>query len=578
MMGNNNIQKFSFIKIFIIGLGFFTTGISWALYNSYMPIFLRDYISSSIVIGIIMALDNIVAIFFYPLIGALSDRIRTPIGRRMPFILIGIPIASLFFALIPFDKTIASFLGFSLQGNLTEAFIIRMILVMSFIIGMTIYRSPVIALTPDVTPDKHRSTANGIINLMGGVGAVFAFFVGSRLYEIDRSLPFLVTAGIMVFSLILMLIFVREPKNPPITKEKEEKVKIIPAIVEVFTEKEKSALLILFSILLWFMAYQALETWFTTYSVKTLVKIEHIEQIERTDNWKIERDSDNRLVYHSNQHDITLLDGNTVIFLSDEVNEEGKHKETVIVKEKQVIILEPDGEYKELQKDKKYKIPYENDKHLLLAQNGKTLLVGKGLEKDIRELSAKYTIRRAEKCSVENDELNFCRAVKENEASNAMTYFGLLFILVSIPAGIISKYIGRKRTIMIGIAGLIIILTVVLFIKDIDVLIWVLAFGGVFWAFININSITMMWEIATNERLGTYTGLYYFFSQAAAVVAPPLFGVFFDVIGHHVLFPVSIGFFGLAFLFMSFVKRGEYVEKTDENTHTETNEQIDSNS
>ncbi len=568
-MGNNNAQKFSLIKTFIIGLGFFTTGVSWALYNSYMPIFLRDYISSSIVIGFIMALDNIVAIFFYPLIGALSDRIRTRFGRRMPFIILGIPIAAFFFALIPFDKTIASFLGFSLQGNLTEAFIIRMILVMTFIIGMTIYRSPVIALMPDVTPDKHRSTANGIINLMGGVGAVFAFFVGSRLYAIDRALPFLVTSGIMIISLILMFFFVKEPKNPPISKEKEEKVKIIPAIIEVFTEKEKSALLILFSILLWFMAYQALETWFTTFSVKTLVKIEKIEHLEKTDNWKIQRDEDNHLLYQSGGSKITLNDGDIIVFLSDKDNGESVYKESVILKENKVTILKPDGQHIELEQNDKYKLPYDENKQLLYAKNGKTLLLGEDLDKDITEFSAKYTIRSPEKCSIGDDKLRFCRAVKENEASNAMTYFGLLFILVSIPAGIISKYIGRKRTIMIGIAGLICIMTAVLFIKDIDILIWVLAGGGVFWAFININSITMMWEIATNERLGTYTGLYYFFSQAAAVVAPPLFGVFFDAIGHHVLFPVSIGFFALAFLFMSFVKRGEYVEKKVETEHSE---------
>jgi MFS family permease len=551
--------KLNYLKTFIIGLGFFTTGVSWALYNSYMPIFLRDYIESSIVIGFIMALDNIVAIFFYPLIGSLSDRIRTRFGRRMPFVLLGIPIAAVFFALIPFDKTIASLLGYSLQGDLTAAFIIRMVFVMSFIIGMTIYRSPVIALMPDVTPDKHRSTANGIINLMGGVGTVFAFFVGSRLYGIDRSLPFIVTSIIMVISMVLMFLFVKEPKIPPVTKEKEEKVKIIPAIKEVFTDKDKSALLILLAILLWFMAYQALETWFTTYATKNIVQQENITNLEKTRGWDVEVENGS-LRYVSPNSNISLDDGDTVVMLPEEEGINPDENETVIVKPESVVVLSADGNYHTVTGEYDYLFPKNGDKRLILADNGRALIVSGRIEKDVLDITTKFTIASPSECSIEVGD-TFCRWVKENEASNAMTYFGLMFILISIPAGLLSKKIGRKTTIMIGIVGLIVILGISLFLRNIHLLTAVLSAGGIFWAFININSITMVWEIATNERLGTYTGLYYFFSQAAAVTAPPLFGVFFDFIGFGVLFPVSIGFFLLALLCMNFVRKGEYVEK-----------------
>ena len=553
--------KLNYLKTFIIGLGFFTTGVSWALYNSYMPIFLQDYIPSSIVIGIIMALDNIVAIFFYPLIGSLSDRIRTPIGRRMPFVLIGIPIASVFFALIPFDKTIASLLGYSLQGDLTAAFVIRMIFVMTFIIGMTIYRSPVIALMPDVTPDKHRSTANGIINLMGGVGTVFAFFVGSRLYEIDKALPFIVTSIIMVISMILMFLLVKEPKVPPVTKEKEDKVKIIPAMKEVFFDKDKSALFILMAVLLWFMAYQALETWFTTYAKENLVQQESINSLEKTEGWEIEVD-DGSLRYVSSKGSVAINNGDTIIMLPEREGIEPEENETLIKKSDRVVVLSADGGYHTVTEDYDYLFPKDGDKRLILADNGKVLIVSGRIEEDVTDITSRYTIADGSQCSIELED-NFCRWVKENEASNAITYFGLMFILISIPAGLLSKKIGRKTTIMIGIIGLMVVLGISIFIRDIHFLTAVLSVGGVFWAFININSITMVWEIATNERLGTYTGLYYFFSQAAAVTAPPLFGLFFDFIGLEVLFPVSIGFFALALLFMSMVKKGEYVEKAD---------------
>ncbi len=556
-------EKLNYLKTFIIGLGFFTTGVSWALYNSYMPIFLRDYINSSVIIGFIMALDNILAIFFYPMIGALSDRIRTKVGRRMPFIIVGIPIAAFFFALIPFDKTIASFFGYSLQGDLTFAFVMRMILVVSFIVGMTIYRSPVIALMPDVTPDKHRSTANGIINLMGGVGSVFAFFVGSRLYAIDRSLPFIVTSVIMVISLILLILLVKEPKVPPVEEEKKDKVKIIPAMKEILVDKDKSALLILFAILFWFMAYQSLETWFTTYATKTLVKVEKIENLSKTSKWSVLINKDEKKDIHyisdwADSNSIQVNKGDTIVFLG----QKEENKETIILKKNETIVLKPDGDYETLTIGSKYNLPSDEKKYIILAENGNTLIIEDRLERDITELQSKFTIAKAENCSISNDN-EFCREVKENEGSNAITYFGVVFILISLPAGLISKKIGRKRTIMIGIVGLVVVLGVSLFIKNIDILTYVLAIGGAFWAFININSITMIWEIATNERLGTYTGLYYFFSQTAAVVAPPLFGLFFDLIGYNVLFPVSIGFFALAFICMMFVRKGEYIPLQD---------------
>lgn len=552
-------EKLNYGKTFIIGLGFFTTGVSWALYNSYMPIFLRDYISSSSIIGFIMALDNILALFFYPIIGAFSDRVRTRIGRRMPFIVIGIPVSAFFFALLPFDKTIASLLGYSLQGDLTAAFVIRMLLVMFFIAGMTIYRSPVVALMPDVTPHRHRSTANGVINLMGGVGAVFAYGFGSMMYGVDRALPFIVTSVIMIASLILMYAFIKEPKVPPVSEDRVEKVKIVPAMKEIFTEKDKSALFILLAILLWFMSYNAIESWFTTYATKTLVKSEKIVNLNKTEGWMASRnDATRQLEYRAPSGEVVPLSfGDRIVFLSEKQNNQSIAKETIVLKDDTVIVLQPGGAAATIGVNQHYKIPYKENNSITLAQNGNTLLVEDGLERNILELPSRFTLSSPEKCPLDSG-AEFCREVKENEASFALTLFSLMFLLVSIPAGFLSIKIGRKRTIMAGISGLVAVLVISLFVKNITVLTYVLALGGVFWAFININSITMVWEIATDERLGTYTGVYYFFSQTAQIAAPVVFGMFFDMMGYSVLFPTSIAFMVLALVCMSRVRKGEY--------------------
>ena len=113
-----------------------------------------------------MTLDNIAALLIQPPVGAWSDRLRTPIGRRMPFILIGAPIGAVAFGLIPMAAILPLFVACT----------------STLLISMAFWRTPVIALMPDITPSKFRSQANGVINFMGGVGSIAAFLGGSRFY------------------------------------------------------------------------------------------------------------------------------------------------------------------------------------------------------------------------------------------------------------------------------------------------------------------------------------------------------------------------------------------------------------
>ena len=147
--------KFNYGKIFLLGFGFFGVSVIWTVYNAFVPLFLANkFHLSPILIGFFMTLDNIAAIFIQPPVGAWSDRLRTPIGRRMPFILIGAPIGALVFGLIPLASVLPLFVACT----------------STLLLSMAFWRTPVVALMPDITPSQYRSQANGIINLMGGVG------------------------------------------------------------------------------------------------------------------------------------------------------------------------------------------------------------------------------------------------------------------------------------------------------------------------------------------------------------------------------------------------------------------------
>jgi len=188
---------FSYRKTFLLGFGFFSISLLWSIYNSYIPIFLKEFSLSSLLVGFIMTFDNILAIVLQPYIGFLSDQTRTRFGRRMPFIMVGAPIAAVFFLLIPFAK------------SLNIGWMITTILIMN--LAMAIFRAPVIALMPDTVPSQSRSKANGVVNFMGGLGALLAFLVGSKLYEINKSLPFIIGGVALVVSCLLVFVFVKEP-------------------------------------------------------------------------------------------------------------------------------------------------------------------------------------------------------------------------------------------------------------------------------------------------------------------------------------------------------------------------------
>jgi MFS family permease len=130
---------------------------------------------------------------------------------------------------------------------------------------MAFWRTPVVALMPDITPSRYRSQANGIINLMGGIGTIIASLVGSTLYEINIAFPFWMGSVLVIVAALLVFIFIKEPKE---YEESVQEPNLFESLRELFDSEEKSGVRILWAIFFWFLAYTGIEAFLTLYATK----------------------------------------------------------------------------------------------------------------------------------------------------------------------------------------------------------------------------------------------------------------------------------------------------------------------
>ncbi|MCG8514131.1 MAG: MFS transporter [Halanaerobiales bacterium] len=367
---------------------------TWSLYNAFVPIFLKRFVAGETLIGLIMTLDNIAAITLQPYFGALSDNTYSRFGHRMPFMIIGIPIAALFFALIP----------------LADNFWLLLVFIIIMNLAMSVFRSPTVALMPDLTPSPLRSKANGVVNFMGGVGAILTYGLAARLYELNPAFPFILFSLLLLVILLAFLMKLREPERP----RTGEQIKIWQIVGEIFRTRERRILYILMAIFFWFFGYAGVETFFTLY--------------------------------------------------------------------------------------------------------GRNYLL-----------------------------------IKESTAAQALLFFSLTFVLFAIPSGILAGKYSRKKIITIGIIGLIVVFSGLALTSDLLVIRLVLLIGGIFWAFININSYPMVVDQA-GDKIGAYTGVYYFFSTIPAILAPVFVGFLIERLGYGILFISAIFSFMLALFFILKIK------------------------
>ncbi|MCT4663161.1 MAG: MFS transporter [Tissierellales bacterium] len=253
-------MKLNYKKTLTLGMGFFAIALVWQIYNFYVPLFLAEYIPNSMtMVNGIMTMDNVLAVTMIPIIGSLSDHTKTRFGRRMPYLLIGMPLSALFFVLIPhFNLNSGGSLG------------VFVILIMLYLTMMSLFRSPTIALMPDITPPELRSKANGVINFMGGFGTILALTLGAMLYKMNENYPFWMTGVLMMVSLAVLFFGIKEPEVGTIGEHDDEKLNFKQSIHDLFHSSDKTTSYILCAIFCWFVAYEGVLATFSNYCVKFL--------------------------------------------------------------------------------------------------------------------------------------------------------------------------------------------------------------------------------------------------------------------------------------------------------------------
>ena len=257
-------MKLNYKRTFFIGLAFLSISAFWQMYDNIIPLILQNsFHLNETLIGAIMAMDNVLAVFLLPFFGVLSDRCKSPMGKRTPFIIVGTLASVIFMLLLPVADDTDNLALFIAALGLT-------------LLAMAFYRSPAVALMPDLTPKPLRSKANAVINLMGAVGGVYSLIMISLLVgNGDRPdyLPlFISVAALMGFAVILLIATIRENKLA------RQLLEEFPQNVEgglqetekggqsLTPEVKKSLIFILLSIFLWFTAYNAVTTAFSRYA------------------------------------------------------------------------------------------------------------------------------------------------------------------------------------------------------------------------------------------------------------------------------------------------------------------------
>ena len=501
-------MKLNYKRTILVGFAFFLICAFWQAYDATIPVILTNKFGmSQTASGIIMALDNILAVFMLPIFGALSDKCRFKQGKRTPFITVGTIIAAVALVALSVvdtaqmknisdisaiddpaalsviydqqkDTTLQTpegeqfvlgqvfskedFVTFTSQIRLTSGkeitnpdytnyvvparqacaatataaqptmLTLFIGLLLAVLVAMAIFRSPAVALMPDVTIKPLRSKANAVINLMGTAGGILILVLGMvfatsavKNAMMNYTLYYGIVAGLMILSLVIFRLTVKEPQWAAQMQEDSLRLGIEEAQDQEDGEKRRlsksevrSMLLILASVALWYIGYNAVTSKYSLYASSVLG-----------------------------------MDYNTT---------------------------------------------------LLLAQGAA--------------------------------------------------------IVSYLPAGMVASKIGRKKTILAGVVMLTVAFGIAAFMRagsSVLLMNVLFALAGIGWATINVNSFPMAVEMCSGADIGKYTGYYYTASMAAQIVTPIFSGFLMDKMGMTVLFPYAAVFVGLAFVTMILVRHGD---------------------
>lgn len=492
-------MKLNYKRTIFVGFAFFLICAFWQAYDNTIPLILTNKFGlPQAVSGVIMALDNILALFLLPLFGTISDRCTSRLGRRTPFILVGTIAAAILLVGLSFvdnyqlrsvqeiaalddpkalsiiyedqcDKELMTPEGerFVLSERFSEdefcairstsdnteytefvvparqayarevtkaspaALIVFILVLLLLLISMAIFRTPAVALMPDVTIKPLRSKANAVINLMGSAGGILILVLGmvfatsaTKNAMMSYTAYFAVIAGVMLLALAIFMWRMREPQ---LVRQMHDDSRRCGIEEEAENERShrklgkgerRSLIFLLASIVLWFMGYNAVTSKYSVYAANILNK----------------------------DYNLTLI---------------------------------------------------------------------------IAQAAA---------------------------------------ILAYLPVGMISSKLGRKKTILAGVVMLTSAFTVACFLRENSPTLLMnamFALAGIGWATINVNSFPMVVEMCSGGDVGRFTGIYYTASMAAQTVTPMISGILMDKFGMTVLFPYAAVFSGLAIVTMAFVLHGD---------------------
>ncbi len=396
-------ERLSYGRTVFISLAYFPIGLLWGIFNAFVPLILREHLTSTTAVGSVMTACSVVAAGIQPVFGGVSDRTRTRIGRRLPYIVIGAPLSALVFLVIPY------------AGGLVAL----VIALLAFTLVMSTWRAPAVALMPDLVPSRLRSQANGVLHLMGGLASILAYGVGGLLVDRAGYGAAFGFAAVVTFVAVALLAWrVKEPSSAVRTAKAEPNPG--GGVLDGLDRGQRISLALILATVFWtFLGYNAVELFFTTYAV---------------------------------------------------------------------------------------------------VERGAT----------------------------------------SGEAATLLTFYSAAYLVSALPIGLITGRFGRRRVILVGLVGMALTYPPMLLAHDRWQLLVLLALSGVFWSCVVVNFLPLAVELASPERIGAFTGLYYAASFAASIASPVLFGLVRDATGTYgSLFGYAAVALGLAVVALIFVRHGD---------------------
>jgi len=236
------------VKMIVLGAGWFGANFFWGFHSASMPLFLRDFTNLKFKISLVLSLAGVTGCLVPPIVGYFSDRTRVRFGRRTPYIFIGMLGVLLCVASLPH---MGAFAGVVLVAGM-----------MYFFIGIA--QVPYMSLLPDVTPPEQRSTASGVMNLLGSIGLIIYFLIGSGLWDKHPLAVFNIVAIVSFVPSLITISFIKEPKIPE--REGPNGILLIEHIRGVV--KETHAMRFLAAHFFWWLAFWMVTTFVTLFAVE----------------------------------------------------------------------------------------------------------------------------------------------------------------------------------------------------------------------------------------------------------------------------------------------------------------------